>query len=337
MDGPDGGLPVDGPNTIDAGADTAIPAQNVAPVVTLAAVQPTTSFAGTTVKLAGNVSDDGLPSMPGALTFTWTKVEGIGDATFATPAAASTICTFSTPGSYVLRLTVSDGARQTAAEMTVLVSPVNTALLSQYAFDDGQGSTAANSVAGNAPAMAATTSVWTEGQKGSGVSCTGGANTFLLPDGDAIDAVGKADSTIAFWVKSSQPVPMNQYPQLFNRSANGINLEVLLYTPATGNTEVVFRMVDGGKNESFGAPLPIDGQWHHVAVRRRGATVSLAIDGTIRNSRSFSIASVANSPPLLVCGIGETWGQFFGALDDVRIYGRALEDRELMLLQSGTF
>ena len=337
LDRSDGGLAPDGPTATDADADAGTPAKNAAPVVTLAAVQPTTSFAGTTVKLAGNVSDDGLPAMPGALTFTWSKVQGMGDVAFTTPAAASTTCTFSTPGSFVVRLTVSDGALQTTAEIAVLVSPVNTALLSQYAFDEGQGSTSANSVPGNSPATAASGSVWTTGHKGNGVNCTGGTNTFLIPDGDAVDAVGKADSTIAFWVKSSQAVPTDRYPQLFYRSANGVNLEVLLYTPPTETTEVVFRMVDGAKNESFGTPIPIDGQWHHVAVRRRGDTVSLAVDGMTRNSRSVSIAGVANSPPLLVCGIGEPWGQFFGALDDVRIYGRALEDRELMLLQSGSF
>src|SRR5260370_20473873 len=60
------------------------------------------------VSLVGSVSDGGFPS-GNTVTSQWTKVSGPGDVAFADPAQALTTATFSVPGSYVLRLTASDG------------------------------------------------------------------------------------------------------------------------------------------------------------------------------------------------------------------------------------
>jgi len=58
--------------------------------------------------LSGSVTDDGLPSPPGAVTTTWSKVSGPGAVTFGNPAATVTTATFSETGVYTLSLTASD-------------------------------------------------------------------------------------------------------------------------------------------------------------------------------------------------------------------------------------
>src|SRR6266545_3000463 len=73
--------------------------------------------------LFGIVSDDGLPNPPGATTNTWSKVSGAGTVTFANPNAASTTASFSTSGTYVLRLTANDGLSQAIDDVTVNVNP----------------------------------------------------------------------------------------------------------------------------------------------------------------------------------------------------------------------
>jgi hypothetical protein len=73
--------------------------------------------------LSGTASDDGLPNPPGALTTTWSTVSGPGTVTFGNAGAASTTATFSTAGSYVLRLTASDGALTTSDDIAVTVNP----------------------------------------------------------------------------------------------------------------------------------------------------------------------------------------------------------------------
>lgn len=60
------------------------------------------------LQLAGSATDDGQPA--GApLTLTWTRESGPGPAIIATPTAATTAIEVGAPGSYVFRLTASDG------------------------------------------------------------------------------------------------------------------------------------------------------------------------------------------------------------------------------------
>lgn len=60
-------------------------------------------------ELAGSASDDGLPNPPGVFATTWTFVSGPGNVVFANPNLAGTTASFSAPGAYVLRLSVTDG------------------------------------------------------------------------------------------------------------------------------------------------------------------------------------------------------------------------------------
>ncbi|MGE5787249.1 MAG: PKD domain-containing protein, partial [Myxococcales bacterium] len=93
---------------------------NIAPVVSAGADQTLTLPA--TAALAGTASDDGLPAPP-ALTLTWSTVSGPGTVTFTPPNAAVSTASFSTPGTYVLRLTANDGALSSQDEMQVTVNP----------------------------------------------------------------------------------------------------------------------------------------------------------------------------------------------------------------------
>ena len=73
-------------------------------------------------RLDATVTDDGLPTPP-SLSATWSEVSGIGDVTFGDPQAVDTTASFSTDGTYVLRLTVSDGLATGADDVTVVARP----------------------------------------------------------------------------------------------------------------------------------------------------------------------------------------------------------------------
>src|SRR5262249_34835340 len=57
----------------------------------------------------------------------WSKNSGPGTVTFANGSALTTTATFSTAGSYVLRLTASDTALTSSSDVTITVNPVNQA------------------------------------------------------------------------------------------------------------------------------------------------------------------------------------------------------------------
>ena len=78
-----------------------------------------------TLSLAGTASDDGLPNPPAAVTTTWSRVSGPGTVTFGNVNALSTTASFSTAGTYVLRLTASDSVLSATDDMTVSVTAAN--------------------------------------------------------------------------------------------------------------------------------------------------------------------------------------------------------------------
>jgi 3-phytase len=69
--------------------------------------------------LDGTVSDDG---QPGPLTTTWSKVSGPGSVSFGNASLVDTTASFSTSGSYTLRLTANDGALSASDNVAVTVN-----------------------------------------------------------------------------------------------------------------------------------------------------------------------------------------------------------------------
>ncbi|PYR63826.1 MAG: hypothetical protein DMF88_24480, partial [Acidobacteria bacterium] len=74
-----------------------------------------------TAALSGSASDDGIVS---PLVTTWTKTSGPGTVTFGNANLLSTTATFSSPGTYVLTLTASDGELSNTDTISVVVSGI---------------------------------------------------------------------------------------------------------------------------------------------------------------------------------------------------------------------
>jgi hypothetical protein len=94
---------------------------NQSPVINAGTDQTITLPAGAT--LSGSVTDDALPLAPGLLTWGWAKFSGPGTVTFGNLSALNTTAGFSTNGSYVLRLTASDGALAASDDLVLTVYP----------------------------------------------------------------------------------------------------------------------------------------------------------------------------------------------------------------------
>ena len=95
--------------------------RNAAPILTITNPgTPSVSLpAGTsTLTIEGSVSDDGLPT-PVNVTSVWSKVSGPGTVTFSLPGTVNTSASFSSAGTYVLRLTATDGSLTVFQELNV--------------------------------------------------------------------------------------------------------------------------------------------------------------------------------------------------------------------------
>ena len=99
--------------------------QNQAPVANAGANQTISLPSSTT--LNGSATDDGLPNPPGALTYTWSKISGPGNATFGNANSATTTTSFSQAGTYVLQFSASDSVLSGTSTITIIVQPQNQA------------------------------------------------------------------------------------------------------------------------------------------------------------------------------------------------------------------
>jgi len=95
------------------------PPVNQAPTVSAGANQ--TVELPNSANLSGSASDDGLPS--NSLTTTWSQLSGPGTVNFGNASSATTSASFSTDGTYVLRLTASDGDLSSSDDVTITVDP----------------------------------------------------------------------------------------------------------------------------------------------------------------------------------------------------------------------
>ena len=89
---------------------------NIAPQVNAGADQSVV-LPSISTQLHGIVSDDGLPS--NMLTISWSQASGPGTASFSDPNSTDTTVVFSESGTYVLRLTASDGEFSTSDDVTI--------------------------------------------------------------------------------------------------------------------------------------------------------------------------------------------------------------------------
>lgn len=75
----------------------------------------------TTLALNGEASDDGLPNPPGVFSVTWSRTIGPADVQFDNPNSLRTTARFTAPGTYALRLSVTDGQLNATDDIQVEV------------------------------------------------------------------------------------------------------------------------------------------------------------------------------------------------------------------------
>ncbi|MGW0500690.1 LamG domain-containing protein, partial [Streptomyces sp. NPDC003007] len=118
-------------------------------------------------------------------------------------------------------------------------------------------------------------------------------------------------------------------PQIWLRGEPASNRVRGLITTRSGATTVRSASVstDGAHN---------DGRWHHLALRRGGGNLTLFLDGEAIDTPDVPGSVSRNSPFGVHIGQRMDSRAFLtGAIDDVRVWNRALSDKELASGTSG--
>ncbi len=184
----------------------------------------------------------------------------------------------------------------------------------------------------------------------SGASVTGGAFISMSSIGHDDFQFGEDDFTWSLWVRSTAGCRDEAGLVTANQVYIGIEGVSAEYTahlwlgcsnPASGSCagpeqgRVGGTFNDATTGDSFcAAGEHADGQWHHVAVVKRGheeATVTVWVDGVQRDQFAAAYQSPLDFEPSTSLTIGGLSGSFLSSfdVDEAAVYRRGLEDEEV--------
>ncbi len=139
--------------------------------------------------------------------------------------------------------------------------------------------------------------------------------------------------TVTFWAKWAGPVGPNNWQGVVGKrndwDSTGANQMWEFEIDATNNQIRFFR---GDSYPNCGGRILPIGEWTHVAATFDGATLVFYIDGQETGRGAFSFGPTTDAMITIGCDDSFGWNSFNGALDDVRIYDRALLPGEIRWL-----
>ncbi|MEW2043970.1 LamG domain-containing protein, partial [Streptomyces sp. NPDC005534] len=148
-----------------------------------------------------------------------------------------------------------------------------------------------------------------------------------------LDGVGAKDFTASLWFRYT--ATSGEQPLLWMGGIGTTQPQVWVRgEPASGRITGLITTRSGAAAPATTSVRTAgaynDGQWHHLALRRGGGQLTLSVDGTTVGAADVP-GSVSRNAPFGV-HIGQRMDSrayFTGAIDDVRVYDRALSDAEL--------
>jgi chitodextrinase len=235
-------------------------------------------------------------------------------------------------GDHTLTARARDASGNTTTSAGVNVTVENTGLppapglVASYGFDEGAGTAAADST-GNSNHGTVNGPAWTIGRFGQALSFDGTNDRVSVPDSATLDLT--TGMTLEAWVKPTALGTAWKTVLFKHRNSNATNMVYVLYgnrNTSVPNTEVTVGTSVRAANGSSQLPLNV---WSHLASTYDGATLRLFVNGTQVGSLA-STGNIATSTGDLWIGGNNVWSEWFsGAIDEVRVYNRALTAAEI--------
>jgi len=167
------------------------------------------------------------------------------------------------------------------------------------------------------------------GVNGNALSFDGADDYVEVPNGPGLGITG--DITLAAWVKRET---FGDYRAIVAKTLGRNSWDYDLYFGSGANT-LRFWSDNQSPQEAVSTGSVANRNWTHVAVTRRGGTVSFYINGTAAGTASVTGNFADNPFPVLIgtddLDSGETT-MFKGLIDDVRIYNQALSAADIRKL-----
>jgi Concanavalin A-like lectin/glucanases superfamily len=202
--------------------------------------------------------------------------------------------------------------------------------VAHWRFDEGGGSTAADSSGNGNHGTVAGGTAWIAGKRSGALAFDGSTGVVRVPSSPSLEPQAV---TVSAWVKRSGS-PGNFKYILGKGALACLSASYGLYTGPAGG--LMFYVADGpdfSRSPDAGTAV-WDGAWHHVAGTFDGASVRLFVDGAeiaAGTPWTTPITYSAQSATDLLLGDYAGCGglAFEGAIDEPKIWGRALNATEV--------
>jgi len=234
-------------------------------------------------------------------------------------------------GTHVLMARATDDRGAASLSSPVLITVIETVsdprLLGYWAFDDSYGEVAADSSPYGRPGILLNGPQWSEGRLG-GALRFDGVDDYVLFDRAISDA---PEYTIAAWFKTSSTKSQAIYCEGSSLSEIPF-VRLLVNEPSVGMIRFEHQDDAGVSNSQSVQVNAQDGRWHHAAVVRLSPNKwRLYFDGRVVGELTGQVSGTTTTDKGAIgalCGLAMS-SHFAGAVDDVRAYGRALDQTEI--------
>ena len=201
-----------------------------------------------------------------------------------------------------------------------LAESQTTGLVAAYAFNEGTGTTVADS-SGHGLTGTISGAAWTAGGKfGNALAFNGTSALVTIPNAALLQLT--VGMTLEAWVNPT--AVNNAWRDIIYKANDNYYLEGMSpqsQRPAMGGTF--------SPSPLYGTAALTVNTWTHLAATYDGTTMKLYVNGAQVGS-SAQTGSIATSTNPLQIGGDATYGQYFqGMIDEVRIYSRALAQTEI--------
>ncbi|MFI5251524.1 MAG: LamG-like jellyroll fold domain-containing protein [Bacteroidota bacterium] len=214
---------------------------------------------------------------------------------------------------------------------------LDSGLVASYPFTGNASDSSGNS--NNGAVFGATLTFDRFGNANRAYSFDGVGNYIQVPHNVSLNLTN--DLTISTWVKSI--APSNNYHTIIAKRDESIGSIYpwsvgISYVAGVSGTEykkVVFGLKDslGQTFYHFSGDTIHQNAWEHILVIVRNDTSLIYLNGVLDSALAITIPRSTNTVPVNI-GWNKVVGaeQMYGALDDIRLYNRALVDTEIQAL-----
>lgn len=198
-------------------------------------------------------------------------------------------------------------------------------LIAYFSFDEGKGTSLKDGSGNKHDAEIKGKAEWVDGKYGKALKFDGKDSYAEIAPGtiDPFDSV-----TMTAWVKVSKMPSTHSYNIVGMTLGPGSGFYIELY-----KVDLAAWLCPPNINASF--PYPGDfSEWHHVAGVYSSSEIRLYIDGQMKSRGAGAKLPDIKSLPFRISGdhpeTGNWAGSIDGIIDEVRLYGRTLNDKEII-------